>query len=162
MSYVEGGLAHRDVSLRNVMVDTSRVPLAGQAEEGAFELRLVDFGSAAIWEEGDSSLTGRYGGARDATADFAPPEMLTDDVAEVAQLRHSPAVDVYAAGAVWVALTVAVAAPLCGFAATALPEAGLPEALVTAACRAPTYELEADAGCPSEDVIIAEVCEEIA
>ncbi|WP_282209140.1 protein kinase domain-containing protein [Parvibacter caecicola] len=165
MSYVEGGLAHRDVSLRNVMVDTSRVPLADQAEEGAFELRLVDFGSAAMWEEGDSSLTGRYGGARGATADFAPPEMLTDDVAEVARLRHSPAVDVYAAGAVWVALTVAVAAPLCGFAATALPEAGLPEAPVTAAsaaCRAPTYELEADAGCPSEDVIIAEVCEETA
>ena len=104
MSYVEGGLAHRDVSLRNVMVDASRVPLVDQAEEGAFELRLVDFGSAAIWEEGDSSLTGRYGGARGATADFAPPEMLTDDVAEVAQLRHSPAVDVYAAASVVYAL----------------------------------------------------------
>ena len=47
LEYLADGLAHRDVSLRNVMVDTSRLSLADQVEEGSFEVRLIDFGSAA-------------------------------------------------------------------------------------------------------------------
>lgn len=104
LAYVGEGAAHRDVSLGNVMVDTSRQSLAAQVDEGAFTLRLVDFGSAVAWQEGSSSLTARFGGARGATADFAPPEMLTEDVGALERLRHSAAVDVYAASSVLYAL----------------------------------------------------------
>lgn len=103
MAYLDRGLAHRDVSLRNVMVDTSRLSLADQVEEGSFQLVLIDFGSAAVLSGGDSSLTGRFGAMGGATADFAPPEMLADDGADAA-LRRSPAVDVYAAAGVVYAL----------------------------------------------------------
>lgn len=104
MAYLDGGLAHRDVSLRNVMVDTSRLSVADQVEEGSFQLVLIDFGSAVPLQDGDSSLTARYGAACGATADYAPPEMLTEDVAGMDRLRHSPAVDVYAAAGVLYAL----------------------------------------------------------
>lgn len=100
LEYLADGLAHRDVSLRNVMVDTSRLSLADQVEEGSFELRLIDFGSAAAlgWEDG--AVTAQIGWARGAAPDFAAPEMLTEDVAALADQRHSPAVDVYAAASV--------------------------------------------------------------
>ena len=104
MGYLGDGLAHRDLSLRNVMVDTSRITLADQVEEGSFDLRFVDFGSAVVVADDDPSVTARFGGARGATADFAAPEMLTEDVAAVERLRRSPAVDVYAAGSVLYAL----------------------------------------------------------
>lgn len=100
MELLQGGLAHRDISPRNVMVDTARLSLADQVEEGTFELRLVDFGSSAMLGEEDTGITSRFGGKRGATADYAPPEMLTEDVAAVESLRHSPAVDVYAAASV--------------------------------------------------------------
>ena len=37
---------------------------------------------------------------RGATPDFAPPEMLTEDIANVSTMRKSSAVDVYAAASV--------------------------------------------------------------
>lgn len=104
MGYVGEGAAHRDVSLGNVMIDTGRQSLATQVDEGAFTLRLVDFGSAVAWQEDSPSLTARFGGTRGATADFAPPEMLTEDVGALERLRHSTAVDVYAASSVLYAL----------------------------------------------------------
>lgn len=104
MDYLADGLAHRDVSLRNVMVDTGRLSLTDQVEEGTFELRLIDFGSAAVLADADGSVTARCGAPRGAAADFAPPEMLTNDRADVEALRRSPAVDVYAAASVLYAL----------------------------------------------------------
>lgn len=104
MDYLAEGLAHRDLSPRNIMVDTSRVSLPDQVEEGVFELRLIDFGSAAVLAASDGSVTARCGMPRGATADYAPPEMLTEDRAEVEALRCSPAVDVYAAASVLYAL----------------------------------------------------------
>lgn len=100
MDLLKCGLAHRDVSPANVMVDTARLSLADQVEEGAFELRLIDFGSSAMLDEGSTALTGRLGEKRGATADYAPPEMLTEDVAAADGQRHSTAVDVYAAASV--------------------------------------------------------------
>lgn len=100
MALVTGGFAHRDISLANVMIDTAQLSLSQQVEEGSFELRLIDFGSAVTEEEQDGSLTVVYGAPRGATADFAAPEMLTRDVAAVAAHRRAPAVDVYAAAGV--------------------------------------------------------------
>ena len=100
MAYVEGGLAHRDVAPRNIMIDTGRLSVADQVEEGAFQLVLIDFGSAVPLESADSSLTARGGAPLGAMADFAAPEMLTDDVSGAVARRRSPAVDVYAAAGV--------------------------------------------------------------
>jgi len=60
---------------------------------------LVDFGSTVLPARA-SSLTVRYGAPQGATPDYAAPEMLTADVARVADMRKSPAVDVYAAASV--------------------------------------------------------------
>ncbi len=100
MDLLKCGLAHRDISPANVMVETARLSLCDQVEEGVFELRLIDFGSSAVLDEGSTAVTGRLGEHRGATADYAPPEMLTEDVAAAEALRHSPAVDVYAAASV--------------------------------------------------------------
>ncbi len=91
---------HRDVAPRNIMIDTGQLSAADQVEEGAFQLVLVDFGSAVPLESADSSLTARWGAPLGATADFAAPEMLTDDVLGAVARRRSPAVDVYAAASV--------------------------------------------------------------
>lgn len=100
MAYVDRGVVHRDVAPRNIMIDTSRLSVEAQVEEGTFQLVLVDFGSAVSLESADSSLTAKWGAALGATADYAAPEMLTDDVPGAVVRRRSSAVDVYAAASV--------------------------------------------------------------
>lgn len=100
MGYVEGGFVHRDISPRNVMVRTSRLSLEQQVDEGVFDLYLIDFGSSAQSEPRSTSFTSENAVFRGATADFAPPEMLSDDIPGLAELRKSPAIDVYAAASV--------------------------------------------------------------
>lgn len=73
MAYVEGGLAHRDVAPRNIMIDTGQLSVADQVEEGAFQLVLIDFGSAVPLESADSSLTARWGGALGSDGRFRRP-----------------------------------------------------------------------------------------
>ena len=100
MGYVEGGFVHRDISPRNVMVRTSRLSLEQQVDEGVFDRYLIDFGSSAESEPRSTSFTSENAVFRGATADFAPPEMLSDDIPGLAELRKSPAIDVYAAASV--------------------------------------------------------------
>ena len=100
MDLMDSGFAHRDISPRNVMVRTSRQSLAEQVDEGAFDLYLIDFGSAARLSTRNTSFTSQNGVFRGATADYAPPEMLSDDLPELDQLRQSSAIDVYAAASV--------------------------------------------------------------
>ena len=99
MEILEDGIVHRDISTSNIMIDTSTRTLDEQVESGSFDLKLVVFGSAVLparW----SSLTQRYGIPRGSTQDFAPTEMLTEDIANVSTMRKSSAVDVYAAASV--------------------------------------------------------------
>lgn len=100
MDVIDGGLAHRDISPRNVMVRTSRLALADQVDEGAFDLYLIDFGSSAQISGRPTSFTASNAVVRGATADFAPPEMLSDDLPELDRLRKSSSIDVYAAASV--------------------------------------------------------------
>lgn len=103
LSIVGGGLVHRDISPANIMVRTTHRSLARQRAEGSFDLCLIDFGSAEpAASEGISSrsFTAAHGATRHATADYAPPEMLSDDIAAVERQRHSTAVDVYSVGSV--------------------------------------------------------------
>lgn len=109
LSLVGGGFAHRDVSPANIMVRTARLTLEQQIVDGVFDLCLIDFGSALELAD-DAGLAGGSGAARSfterfatlrrATVAYAPPEMLSRDLPNLAQLRRSPKIDVYAAASV--------------------------------------------------------------
>ena len=99
MDLLDEGLIHRDISPSNIMIATGSKSTEEQAESGSFELKLIDFGSAALSER-ESSLTERFASPRGATPDFASPEMLTEDAPNITGLRKSSAIDVYAAGSV--------------------------------------------------------------
>lgn len=101
LDLVGEGFVHRDISPSNVMLRTSRLSAAQQAEEGGFDLCLIDFGSSVPLDPAQDPLfTSRYASVRRATVAYAAPEMLSDDLPRVAQLRKSAAVDVYAAASV--------------------------------------------------------------
>ena len=99
------------------MVRTAHLPLDRQLAEGTFDLCLIDFGSSLALESasavarggGKESFTERYATLRRATVAYAPPEMLTDDIADLRVLRMSPAIDVYAAASTVYELIAGVA-----------------------------------------------------
>lgn len=97
-------VVHRDISPSNVMVRTSARGLEEQLASGTFDLCLIDFGSSVVGLPSAGSLTRAGLTMRWATPDYAPPEMLTDDVAGLSALRRSPAIDVYAAASTVYAL----------------------------------------------------------
>lgn len=117
MNLVGEGFVHRDISPANIMVRTARLPLDQQLAEGTFDLCLIDFGSSLALEPasavagtgGKESFTERYATLRRATVAYAPPEMLTDDIADLCVLRMSPAIDVYAAASTVYELIAGVA-----------------------------------------------------
>lgn len=86
--------AHRDISLRNIIIRTTRRPLAQQIAHCSFDLCLVDLGSSSI-KRSDPSFTMSTGIWRNGTPEFAPPEMLSNDIPELAPLRTSPSIDTY-------------------------------------------------------------------
>lgn len=101
LDLVQGGFVHRDISPANVMIRTSHLSVEDQAVEGAFDLCLIDFGSSlALDTARASSFTTRHAVLRRATADYAAPEMLTDDLPHLLQMRASASIDVYAAASV--------------------------------------------------------------
>ena len=100
LALVGDGLVHRDLSPANVMVRTRRLSLEEQRAAGAFDLCVIDFGSTAETRPAGGTFTGAHAAVRHATADYAPPEMLSDDIASVTALRRSAAIDVYAAASI--------------------------------------------------------------
>lgn len=92
---------HRDISPSNILVRTNHLSVAEQADEGTFDLCLIDFGSSVSLDPPTASgYTARYAMKRCATADYAPPEMLTVDLPDLTELRKSAKIDVYAAASV--------------------------------------------------------------
>ena len=89
---------HRDLSGMNVLIATSQEPLKQQIASCLFDLRLIDFGSAMS----ESIVTAREAAGtdsqriwRNATPEYAPPEMLTHRDPGLVGLRGSASIDVY-------------------------------------------------------------------
>lgn len=93
---LERGFVHRDISPRNVLLRTSGRDVREQLASGDFDVYLVDMGSAVSQCVEDGSFTMLADVWRNATPDYAAPEMLTRDVPGIDALRHSSAIDVYA------------------------------------------------------------------
>lgn len=91
---LDAPFAHRDISLRNIIIRTTRRPLAQQIAHCSFDLCLVDLGSSST-KRSDPSFTMSTGIWRNGTPEFAPPEMLSNDIPELAPLRTSPSIDTY-------------------------------------------------------------------
>ena len=94
---------HRDLSGSNILVLTGNTPPSVQARSRRFETCLIDFGSALCSgvTEGASS-SGEPNIWRNATPEYAPPEMLTHSDARLLPLRDSEKVDVYElCGVLW-------------------------------------------------------------
>lgn len=98
LDVVESGIVHGDISCGNVMVRTDRLPLAEQAEEGVFDLCLIDFGSARFIE-GRTDAEGECAPTGSATVEYAAPEVV-DPNGPSRKAAPSPASDVFAAAGV--------------------------------------------------------------
>ncbi len=92
---LETPLVHRDLSPANIMFRTNELGIDEQVQTLAFKPCLVDMGSSVPALGGDT-LTQRADIWRYATPAYAAPEMLTRDIPNIAELRRSSAVDVYA------------------------------------------------------------------
>lgn len=91
---LDAPFVHRDLSLRNIIIRTTRRPLAQQIAHCSFDICLVDLGSSSI-KRSDPSFTMSTGIWRNGTPEFAPPEMISSDIPELAPLRTSPSIDTY-------------------------------------------------------------------
>jgi serine/threonine protein kinase len=88
---------HRDISCRNVLLRCAQVGVGRQVQSRSFDVRLIDFGSSVC----TGSFNGAEGGERavgwrNATPEYAPPEMLTHSNPKLICLRYSQGIDVYA------------------------------------------------------------------
>lgn len=91
-SVLEEQVTHVDLSLRNIMVSTLAQPLEEQVENGAFDVRIIDFGSAVIGDaeqSGDVSSGFGEGTCIAATPEYAAPELEAGEC--------TPAADVFSA-----------------------------------------------------------------
>ena len=92
---LETPLVHRDLSPANIMFRTNELGIDEQVQALTFKPCLVDMGSS-VPALGSDTFTQRADIWRYATPAYAAPEMLTRDIPNVAELRRSPSVDVYA------------------------------------------------------------------
>lgn len=93
---LDSTFVHRDISPRNILLDTSSRSVAEQVADGSYDVRVVDLESSCIVRQTPTTFTMRSNIWRHGTPEYAAPEMLTNDVEGVEKLRLSPSVDVYA------------------------------------------------------------------
>lgn len=87
---------HRDLSPSNVIIKTSNRSLDDQMASCDFDICIIDFGSTTLIDEHDPSFTAITSIVRHGTPEYAPPEMLTETLPNILELRQSPSIDIYA------------------------------------------------------------------
>ena len=112
---------HRDLSPSNIMVRTDARTFEEQVAVRDFDLCLIDFGSATLLDRVDARFTMVANVWRNGTPEYAPPEMLTHDIANIEVLRQSPSIDVYAASSILYELLMGHTPYRVGEQATASP-----------------------------------------
>ncbi|MDM8300677.1 WG repeat-containing protein [Collinsella tanakaei] len=97
VEHLDQRLVHRDISPNNIMLRTRELSIEQQAESGAFDVCLIDFGSSRLVDPGGgSTFTMVTDVWRNGTPEYAAPEMLTHDIPGLDELRASPSIDIYA------------------------------------------------------------------
>lgn len=87
---------HRDLSPSNIIIKTHDRSLEEQIASNDFDICIIDFGSTTLIDEQNPTFTATTSILRHATPEYAPPEMLTETLPNILELRQSPAIDVYA------------------------------------------------------------------
>lgn len=95
-SRLDSTLVHRDLSPSNILIRTTTATIDAQANRGSYDICLIDFGSATADNTENASFTVSAQVWRNGTPEYAAPEMLTQDIPHVDQLRKSQAIDVFA------------------------------------------------------------------
>ena len=104
-TFLEGTFAHRDISTRNIMLRLKPAGHRPGAPEKApagwgvtvpLETCLIDLGSAIIMRRDEATFTMTMDVWRNATPEYAPPEMLALNDRSYMEARRSPSIDVYA------------------------------------------------------------------
>lgn len=90
----DASFAHRDISPKNVLLRTDRRTLGQQLASHEFDTCLLDFGSGVCASVHEGAVAGNRVW-RNATLEYAPPEMLSHEGDEVVRARLSEKVDVY-------------------------------------------------------------------
>lgn len=97
LQYKDEAFVHRDISAGNIMLRTKTKSLHEQVRQEKFDLCLIDFGSSHVAKELENpSFTQLKGVVRKGTPEYASPEMLSDDLPDLADLRRSTKIDSYA------------------------------------------------------------------
>ena len=91
---LDGEFVHRDLSPQNIMVQTSKQSLEQQIEQGIFDLRIVDMGSAYLCNNESLLKSANKPIYRFGTPEYAAPEMLIKANPELN--RYSETIDTYA------------------------------------------------------------------
>lgn len=97
-SYLEGTFAHRDISPRNIMLrtDAGMPATASWGIQAPLDCCLIDLGSAIFMRRDEATFTMTMDVWRNATPEYAPPEMLALSDRSYLEARRSPAIDTYA------------------------------------------------------------------
>lgn len=90
------GFVHRDLSPANIILRATSTNLGEQLRNRDLDICLIDFGSSAIATNSFNN-PGTASSLRGTTPEYAPPEMLTDNLPNINNLRNSPKIDVYSA-----------------------------------------------------------------
>ncbi len=97
-TYLDGTFAHRDISPRNIMLRCAGEPPSNGSlgREVPIDACLIDLGSAIYMRRDEATFTMTMDVWRNATPEYAPPEMLALSDRSYLEARRSPAIDIYA------------------------------------------------------------------